>query len=36
MADYFVHLVQEEAVLIPALQKHYSDEQLRAVKNGVF
>ncbi len=31
MGDYFKHLFEEERNVMPALQKHYSDEQLRAV-----
>lgn len=31
LIEYFAHLLQEELVLMPALQAHYSDDQLRAV-----
>lgn len=31
MSAYFVHLLQEERVVMPVLQQHYSDEELRAV-----
>lgn len=31
LTEYFEHLLQEELVLMPALQKHYSDDDLRAV-----
>ncbi len=31
MIDYFAHLLQEEQVIMPAFQAHFSDEELRAV-----
>lgn len=31
LIEYFAHLLQEELVIMPALQAHYSDDDLRAV-----
>lgn len=31
MIEYFTHLLQEELILMPTLQTHYSDDHLRAV-----
>lgn len=31
LSEYFIHLYQEEKEVMPALQKHYSDDALRAI-----